>query len=74
MRKAIAAITVGVLLVAGQAAAAGSNSAVARVGDRVGAQAGESDELMGVPLAVIIIGGAVLLATIKVISDNGDSD
>ncbi len=74
MRKAIAAITAGVLLVAGQAAAAGSNNAITRVGDRVGARAGDSDQLRGVPIAVLIIGGAVLLATIKVISDNGDSD
>lgn len=74
MRKAIAAITVGVLLVAGQAAAAASNSAVARVGDRVGAQAGEADELLGVPISVLLIGGAVLIATISVISDEGDSD
>lgn len=74
MRKAVAAITAGLLLVAGQAAAAGSNSAVARVGDRVGAQAGEADELLGVPIAVILIGGAVLIATITVIADDGDSD
>jgi hypothetical protein len=74
MRKAIVAITAGILLVAGQAAAAGSNGTVARVGDRIGAQATDSDDLMGVPISVLLIGGAVLIATIVVISDNGDSD
>lgn len=74
MRKAVAAITVGLLMVAGQAAAAGSNSAVSRIGDRVGAQAGDADELIGVPISVLLIGGAVLIATISVISDDGESD
>lgn len=74
MRRAVAAVTVGLLLVAGQAAAAGSNSAVARIGDRVGARSGESEQLLGVPLAVLLIGGAVLIATIKVVADDGESD
>lgn len=74
MRKAIAAITAGVLLVAGQAAAAGSNSAVSRVGDRVGARSGQAEELLGIPLGVLLIGGAVLIATITVIADDGESD
>ena len=74
MRKAVAAVTVGLLLVAGQAAATGSNSAVSRVGDRVGGRAGEAEQLLGVPLAVLFIGGAVLIATFTVISDNGESD
>ena len=75
MRKTIAAVTVGVLLVAGQAAAAaGSNSAVARVGDRLGARQGEAEQFLGVPIAVLLIGGAVLVTTIAVISDSGDSN
>ena len=74
MRKAVAAVTVGLLLVAGQAAATGSNSAVARVGDRVGSRTSDAEQLLGIPLAVLIIGGAVLLATFKVVSDNGESD
>lgn len=70
MRKTIAAVTAGLLLVAGQAAAAGSNSAVTRVGDRVGATAGESSEFAGVPLPVLLIGAAVLVATVVVVSDD----
>jgi hypothetical protein len=73
MRKIIAAVSVGLLLVAGQAAAAGSNSAVTRVGDRVGASADASNEFAGVPIAVLLIGGAVLVTAIVVASDD-DSD
>lgn len=69
MRKTIAAVTAGLLLVAGQAAAA-NNSAVARVGDRVGARAGASSEFAGVPIFVLLIGAAVLIATITVASDD----
>ena len=69
MRKTIAAVTAGLLLVAGQAAAA-NNSAVSRVGDRVGAQADASSEFAGVPLPVLLIGTAVIIATIIVVSDD----
>jgi hypothetical protein len=69
MRKTIAAVTAGLLLVAGQAAAA-NNTAVARVGDRVGAQADASSEFSGIPLPVILIGAAVLIATIVVATDD----
>lgn len=74
MRKAVAAVTVGLLLVAGQAAAAGSNSAVGRIGDRVGARSGEAEELLGIPVGVLIIGGAVLVTAITVVADDGESD
>ena len=73
MRKMIAAVSVGLLLVAGQAAAAGSNSAVSRVGDRVGASADTSNEFAGVPIAVLLIGGAVLVTALVVATDD-DSD
>lgn len=69
MRKTIAAVTAGLLLVAGQAAAA-NDSAVARVGDRVGARADASSEFAGVPLPVLLIGTAVIIATIIVVSDD----
>lgn len=69
MKKAIAAAAVGVLLVAGQAAAA-QNSAVARVGDRVGASAGEASEFAGIPLPVLLIGAAVIVAVVVVASDD----
>lgn len=69
MRKTIAAVTAGLLLVAGQAAAA-NNSAVTRVGDRVGARADASSEFAGVPGWVVLIGAAVLITTIVVATDD----
>lgn len=69
MRKTIAAVTAGLLLVAGQAAAA-NTSAVARVGDRVGARVGASSEFSGIPLPVILIGTAVLVGVVVVASDD----
>jgi hypothetical protein len=72
MRKTIAAVTAGLLLVAGQAAAA-NTSAVARVGDRVGASAEANSEFAGVPIFVLLIGAAVLVTTIVVASDDGES-
>lgn len=69
MRKTVAAVAAGLLMVAGQAAAA-NDSAVTRVGDRVGARANASSEFAGVPLPVLLIGTAVIIATIVVISDD----
>lgn len=76
MLKTIAAVTAGLLLVAGQAAAANTNnSAVARVGDRVGARAGASSEIAGIPLPVLLIGTGVIIATVVVVSnDDSESD
>ncbi len=74
MRKTVTAAVVGLLLVAGQAAAAGASSDV-RVGDRVGARADASSEFAGVPLPVLLIGTAVLIGAIVVASDdNSDSN
>lgn len=69
MRKTIAAVTAGLLLVAGQAAAA-NTTATARVGDRVGARADASSEFAGIPLPVLLIGTAVIVATVVVASDD----
>ena len=69
MRKIVAAVTVGLLLVAGQAAAA-NNYAVVRVGDRVGAQADSNSEFAGVPVFVLLIGAAVLVTTVVVATDD----
>jgi hypothetical protein len=69
MKKTIAAITAGLLLVAGQAVAQ-NNSSTVRVGDRVGAEAGDSSEFAGVPIAVLLIGGAVLVGLIVVATDD----
>lgn len=73
MRKTIAAVTAGLLLVAGQAAAAGSTTVGARVGDRVGATADSSSEFAGIPLPVLLIGAAVIVATV-VVASNDDSE
>lgn len=69
MKKTIAAVTAGLLLVAGQAAAANS-TATARVGDRVGATTEASSEFAGVPVAVLLIGAAVIVAAIVVATDD----
>ncbi|MEH6697602.1 MAG: hypothetical protein V7672_02775 [Brevundimonas sp.] len=69
MRKTIAAASVGLLLIAGQAVAANNNSAVTRVGDRVGASADAANEFVGIPLPVLLIGAAVLAGVITVASD-----
>ena len=69
MRKTIAAVTAGLLLVAGQAAAADTLS-TARVGDRVGITDDESSEFAGLPLPVLLIGAAVIIATVVVATDD----
>ncbi len=69
MKKTIAAVTAGLLLVSGQALAAGQSSAV-RVGDRVGPQAGESSEFAGIPLIGLIAAAGIIAATIAVASDD----
>ena len=69
MKKTIAAITAGLLLVAGQAVAQ-NNSSTVRVGDRVGAEAGDTSEFAGVPIAVLLIGGAVLVGLVVAASDD----
>lgn len=69
MKKTIAAVTAGLLLVAGQATAA-NTIASDRINDRVGASTAESSEFTGVPLAVLLIGGAVLVATVVILTDD----
>lgn len=73
MKKIIAAATVGLLLVAGQAAA--TTQASARVGDRVGALAGESSELAAIPLPLIAVAAIVAGALIiNEVTDDSESD
>jgi hypothetical protein len=73
MKKTLAAVTAGCLLIAGQAAATGQS--FARVGDRVGARADASSEFRGIPVIPLIAIAGVLAATIVVISgDDSDSD
>ena len=70
MRKAVVAATVGLLLVAGQAAAA-NNSAVTRVSDRVGARADNSqDAFVGIPIWALIGGVLTIVGFAAVVSDD----
>jgi len=73
MKKTVAAIAAGLLLVAGQAVAQ-NNTAGARVGDRVGAQATESSEFAGIPIAVLVIGGLDGVLVLTEVFDDSDSD
>jgi len=73
MKKTIVAVTAGLLLIAGQAAAANNVSSV-RIGDRIGASADESSEFAGVPLPVLLVGLAIIVAGIAVASDDSESD
>jgi hypothetical protein len=74
MKKTIAAVTAGLLLVSGQAFAAGQTASVSRVGDRVGAQAGESSEFAGVPLVGILAAAGVIAAAVVIVSGDDDSE
>ena len=69
MKKTVAAITAGLLLVAGQAVAQ-NNSASARVGDRLGATSSESSEFAGVPIFPAIAMVAILITGIVVATDD----
>lgn len=73
MRKSIVAAACGLALVAGQAAAA-NNSAATRVSDRVGANATESSEIAGVPLPILLIGVAAIVAVVAITDDDSESD
>lgn len=74
MRKILAAVTTGLLLFAGQSAA-DVGGASARVSDRVGVSAEESHEFAGVPLPILLVGVAVVVATAVIASDDdGESD
>lgn len=68
MKKVLAAVAAGALLVAGQAAAA-QNTANARVGDRLGAPSGHADEFVG-SIPVVLIATAVVVAVVVVASDD----
>ncbi len=74
MKKTIAAILVGGMLVATQAMA--TTQATARVGDRVGAQAGESSEFGGSlsPGLIFLAVTVVSFALITQVNDDSESD
>lgn len=75
MKKTIAAVTAGLLLVAGQAAAANTTAPV--VGDRLGAVAGDADEFAGGIPAGLIFAAATVAAFVileEANSDDSESD
>jgi acyl-CoA synthetase (AMP-forming)/AMP-acid ligase II len=76
MKKTLAAISAGLLLIAGQAAAtATATEATARVGDRVGAQSENSSEFAGIPLiGLLAIAGVIAAAVVVVSDDDSESD
>lgn len=73
MKKFVPAVALGLVLVAGQAIAAGQATS-ARVGDRVGAQSEASSEFAGIPLIGLIAVAGIIAATVGVASDDSDSD
>lgn len=72
MRKSVLAVMAGLMLVAGQAAAAG-NTAVVRVGDRVGAKSDTANEFAGIPVAVLVMSAIVVTGAVVVMTDDEDS-
>ncbi len=73
MKKTLAAVTAGCLLIAGQAAA--TTQASARVGDRIGAQSESSSEFAGIPLiGLLAIAGVIAAAVVVVSDDASESD
>lgn len=73
MRKSVAAVAVGMLLVAGQAAASGAASS-ARVGDRIGARSDASSEFAAIPLPILFIGGILVIGAITVVANDDDAE
>jgi hypothetical protein len=76
MKKTLAAMSAGLLLIAGQAAATATTSdATARVGDRVGAQSESSSEFAGIPvIGLLAIAGVIAAAVVVVSDDDSESD
>lgn len=76
MKKTLAAIATGALLIAGQAVASAQVSAAPAVADRIGSTAGESDEFgggiaPGLIFAVVAIGA---FAAVVAADDESESD
>lgn len=75
MRKIFAAGVVGLALVAGQAAASAQSAAAVRAGDRIGATVTEGEELLGLPLFILIPAAIAAVVIIdEVVNDDSDSD
>ena len=73
MKKTLAAVTAGCLLIAGQAAA--TSQGFTRVGDRVGPRAEASSEFGGIPIiGLLAIAGVIAAAIVVGSGDDSDSD
>ncbi len=72
MKKTLAAVVAGTLLVAGQAFA--MNEAAPSVADRIGAPVGASDEMAGVPTTGLIFAAIAIAAFALVVSADDDSE
>lgn len=72
MKKTLAAVLAGTLLVASHAAA--QTAAAPRVGDRLGAASGESSELAGAPAGLIFLGVTVAAVAIFAAASDDDSE
>jgi hypothetical protein len=73
MKKVLAAVAAGALLIAGQAVASQTVNAGARVGDRVGPRADAGSGFSGVPLSFIAAGVLTVLVVVA-LDDDSDSD
>jgi hypothetical protein len=74
MKKTLAAIATGAMLIAGQALASNQASAAPSVVDRVGAQVGSSDEFGGGASAGLIFVAVTILAFAAVTAADDDSE
>lgn len=76
MKKTLAAIATGAMLIAGQAVASNQVSAAPSVADRVGGQAGASDEFGGsiAPGLIFIVVAIGAFAAVAAADDDAVSD
>ena len=69
MKKLITSVVAGLVLMAGQAVA-NSDSAVVRVGDRVGSESKADNQLFGANAALIIVLGAAAATGIILLANH----
>ena len=72
MKKTLAAVMAGAMLVATQAFA--MNEAAPRVADRIGAPAGESSEFAGAGTGLLFAAAAIAAFALVVSADDSESD
>ncbi len=76
MKKTLAAIATGAMLIAGQAVASNQASAAPSVGDRVGGASGASDEFGGsiAPGLIFVVVAIAAFAAVAASDDDAQSD